>query len=422
MPFAKKDIKEFDKSSKLYGYIIRKARVNEEASINSIAEATFINPSHLSKVEHGVCAASDDYKKILEASLFINVDDRLETVVELKELLNKCLEYWAICNLEELKNIYSNLRNNENKYINSFAVPYYYVIIIFLQQNLEINTNETKYYLEELNSIKELIEPIYQFFAMDLNAKALLNEGENEEAKKNYKNMKQFGFDVEENGLILANVYVHMMTAFYCFKEFEVMMQYYEKALVILCKALMFERIVYITVTMTLYYSSNKKYQEAIKLTNNILKYNNRTNNNELNDVLYSNLCEIYVKNNQYNEAIGAIKQITSVDEYDSYMLFIEPFIYYCLEENSKMESTIKRNLKHKNNDELSSMIMKFLEAANNIDENQCIKICDELDKLIMKIPNKNDVKFIFDIVICIAEKINSQKIKVRYLENIRDL
>ncbi|MEG0659501.1 MAG: hypothetical protein RR443_02990, partial [Anaerorhabdus sp.] len=152
MPFYVKSLNNDTKENRLYGCIVRRAREDRQFSLNFVADSTFVNPSHLSKIEHGKHAASEIYKKILESSLGITVNDDEDFRDSVENKLIIFFNNWATCDAVKMNEIYLEFLANKNEYKYSFAFPFYDFLILFYLIVFEKDFEEAKKILDEMKN------------------------------------------------------------------------------------------------------------------------------------------------------------------------------------------------------------------------------------------------------------------------------
>lgn len=415
MPFYVKSLNNDTKENRLYGCIVRRAREDRQFSLNFAADSTFVNPSHLSKIEHGKHAASKEYKKILESSLGINVNTCLDFKDEVEEKLIIFFNCWATCNAQGMKDIYNQFIENKSEYKYSFAFPYYDFLIIFYEVIFEKDLTNAKKILDEMKNYKNLLETPYQLLYQDLKAQYYLKTSSREKAKEIYEDLDKEIPSSPKNSIIFSIIYYHLTYFNALSNEIDIAIKYYKRARNMLADLFMFERIAFLGIVIANGYTSANQYEKAMNIYENILAFYSRENKQGEMQMLYANMSYCALKEKNYEKAIDYVRQLDlSKDLYLS-ASFYEPYALWMMGRYKETKQIIEDNINTKNMK--TKLIQEIILNSIEGKVEEAFKACDHACQIIEKDKDFENQEFIYKIGLKIATDNNLLEEKYKYLE-----
>lgn len=395
MPFYVKSLNNDTKENRLYGCIVRRAREDRQFSLNFAADSTFVNPSHLSKIEHGKHAASKEYKKILESSLGINVNTCLDFKNEVERKLIIFFNCWATCNAYGMRDMYNQFIENKSEYKYSFAFPYYDFLILFYLIIFEKDLTEAKKILDEMKNYRNLLETPYQLLYQDLKAQYYLKINKREEAKEIYENLDEEIPSSPKNSIIFSIIYYHLTHFNVLVNDIDVAVKYYKRARTMLADLFMFERIAFLGIVIANGYTTANQYEKATNI--------------------YANMSYCALKEKNYEKAISYVQQLDlSKDIYWS-ASFYEPYALWMMGNDKEAKTVIDRNIQTKN--EKSKIIQQIILHSINGHLEKALESCENACLLIVNDSFSENQEFIYKIGLKIATDNNLLEEKYKYLE-----
>ncbi len=415
MPFYVKSLNNDTKENRLYGCIVRRAREDCQFSLNFAAESTFVNPSHLSKIEHGKHAASEEYKKILESSLGIEVNTRLDFRDEVEEKLICFFNYWATCNAQGMKDIYNQFIENKREYKYSFAFPYYDFLIIFYEILFEKDLTNTKKILDEMKNYKNLLETSYQLLYQDLKAQYYLKTNDREKAKAIYEDLDEEIPSSPKNSIIFSIIYYHLTHFNVLVNDIDIAVKYYKRARTMLADLFMFERMAFLGIVIANGYTTAARYEKAISIYESILAFYRRENKLIDMERIYGNMSYCSLKSKNYECAIEYIQQLDASKDIHSSASFYEPYALWMMGKNKEAKIVIDRNIHTKN--AKSKIIQQIILHSINGHVEKALEACDHACQLIVNDSFSENQEFIYKIGLKIATDNDLLEEKYKYLE-----
>ncbi|MEA4821366.1 MAG: hypothetical protein VB122_03885 [Erysipelotrichales bacterium] len=415
MPFYVKSLNNDTKENRLYGCIVRRAREDKNASLNFVAESTFVNPSHLSKIEHGKHAASEIYKKILESSLGITVRTDIEFSDEVENKLLTFFNYLGTCDAVKMNEIYLEFLANKNEYKYSFAFPYYDFLILFYLIVFEKDLDEAKKILDEMKNYKNLLEIPYQLLYQDLKAQYYLKINNKEKAKEIYENIDKEIPSSPKNSIIFSIIYYHLTHINVLVNDIDLAVKYYKRGRTMLADLFMFDRIVYLGIVIANGYTTSNQYEKAINIYENILAFYARENKTLDIQKIYRNMSYCSLKAKNYMKAIVYIQHLDVADDIHSSASFYEPYALWMMGEESDAKKIIETNIHTKN--PKSKLIQEIILHSINGETQKSLTVCETACQLIMNDRFSENQEFIYKIGLKIAADNNLLEEKYKYLE-----
>lgn len=415
MPFYVKSLNNDTKENRLYGCIVRRAREDRQFSLNFAADSTFVNPSHLSKIEHGKHAASEEYKKILESSLGISVNTCLDFKNEVEKNLIIFFNCWATCNAYGMRDMYNKFVENKNEYKYSFAFSYYDFLILFYLIIFEKDLTEAKKILDEMKNYRNLLETPYQLLYQDLKAQYYLKINNREKAKQIYENLDEEIPSSPKNSIIFSIIYYHLTHFNVLVNDIDVAVKYYKRARTMLADLFMFERIAFLGIVIANGYTTSNQYEKAANIYENILAFYSRENKQNEKQMLYANMSYCALKEKNYEKAISYVQQLDlSKDIYWS-ASFYEPYALWMMGNDKDAKTVIDRNIQTKN--EKSKIIQQIILHSINGHLEKALESCENACLLIVNDSFSENQEFIYKIGLKIATDNNLLEEKYKYLE-----
>lgn len=415
MPFYVKSLNNDTKENRLYGCIVRRAREDCQFSLNFAAESTFVNPSHLSKIEHGKHAASEEYKKILESSLGISVNTSLDFKKEVEDKFIEFLNYWATCNAKKMNEIYLEFLENKNQYKYSFAFSHYDFLILFYTILFEKDLSSAKKILDEMENYKNLLENAYQLLYQDLKAQYCLKTNKREIAQKIYQDIDKEIPSSPKNSIIFSIIYYHLTHFNVLVNDIDIAVKYYKKARTMLADLFMFERIAFLGIVIANGYTSACQFEKAMNIYKNILAFYLRDGGREECELLYANMSYCNLKEGNYSEAIQYFDKLNPEKSALGFTSYYKGYAYWMMNEIDLAKSTIKNHI-DVSNDRAKKIQQIILYAIDN-EIDKALELCEAVCKNMLSDKTNEGHEFVYKIGLKIAIENNLLEEKCKYLE-----
>lgn len=411
MPFYVKSLNNDTKENRLYGCIVRRAREDRQFSLNFVADSTFVNPSHLSKIEHGKHAASEIYKKILESSLGITVNDDEDFRDSVENKLIIFFNNWATCDAVKMNEIYLEFLANKNEYKYSFAFPFYDFLILFYLIVFEKDFEEAKKILDEMKNYKNLLETPYQLLYLDLKAQYYLKVNNREKAKEIYMDIDKEIPSSPKNSIIFSIIYYHLTHINVLMNNIDLAVKYYKRGRTMLADLFMFERIAYLGIVIANGYTSAGLYEKAMNIYENILSFYSREDKKNEMQMLYANMSYCCLKKGDYEKTIEFFNKIDLESSAFTFSSYYKTYSYWMMNMIEETKFSLEENSNYGN--ERSKNIQEIIRLSldNKIDD--ALTLCEKIsgDKL------NDSCEFIYKIGFKIASEHDLLEEKYKYLE-----
>lgn len=267
------------------GTLIKYHRTKQGLTQNELAMGICSIP-HLSKIENNSKEANEETIRLLLEKLNIQLQEVVESEEYIESLLSDLQKHIFYVNKQEAADTFEKLVEYEGMI--SFTKDIYLYELYKLRyyiftSNLELADLQ----LNLLNDLKRSFSQYEKYLHLLFSALLLILHGKYQAADREFTILLQKNIDL---GLFEGEVYYHLAIVKYRLDESGQAIIFSRKALNFYQGEYNFKRILYTLMSLALYYSGEKLYQEALETYDHVLRNVEILHEQQLLTQIYQNL------------------------------------------------------------------------------------------------------------------------------------
>jgi HTH-type transcriptional regulator, quorum sensing regulator NprR len=373
------------------GSLIKYHRTKQGLTQNELAMGICSIP-HLSKIENNSKEANEETIRLLLEKLNIQLQEVVEREQYIVSLLSDLQKHIYYVNKQEAVNTFEKLVEYGE------LIPFTNQIYLYELYKLRYyiftsNLKLARLQLSILSDFKRNFSQYERYLHSLFNALLLIIDGKYQAADKEFVILLQKHVEL---GLFGGDVYYHLAIVKYRLDESGQAIIFSRKALNFYKDEYNFKRILYTLMSLALYYSNEKLYQEALETYEHLLRNVEVLHEHHLLSQIYQNLGLLYLRMGDNVQALSYYEKSTSITTENHqlysmglYNLGFTQFEMGLYEESKKSFLVLKKKAKNPIYINLATFYLLLL----NLQENEAMEFLEmKLISQLSKIHDLNEV------------------------------
>lgn len=341
-----------EKTLENLGSFIRFKRIKKDFTQEGLAHG-ICSVTYLSKIENEKIIPNQEIIKLLLKRLGIEINDSLkihDMINRVNSLIDEGIQLLEEKKFKEVEAIFKEIQKDKEMILNTPNIIYDYYIFKLRYLVVIDDLDQAKVVIEQLNGIKDLLKP-------ELYCSFLHYAGMYKSKKDKYKEGLQLLQEAEivmnQIGKPIPSLLYHMALTFSHLQNSVLAIYYTNESLKVYSNQMNYQRIIDCKMIIGINYIRVKRWEEAEKEFNNIMKVASAINNKVVMATVYHNLGYLYSKKGNHDAAMRNFQlsldlKGTKDSSYFTTILYLVTYLY-AIKRLEECQAILEKVLKEKN-------------------------------------------------------------------------